>query len=248
MKSAGPDQAGNDIERAGVKDPGDRPGVAPPPSPPPAHPGAYRGPTALSRHLRNLISGAVALSVLVTALHLVLVFLHVAPGNLVSQRYERQINSWVFPLFEQNWRLFAPNPESVDRQISVRTRHISPEGDAVVSRWFDLTALDNEAVRHHIAPSHTAQNTLRRAWTSYVEMHGTSDESHSERALMMREYLRNIAAGRVAAERGGAFRALQLRVVTRPIPGPAGPDGAPSARRTAETRTLPWWKVENNAR
>ncbi|EST39362.1 hypothetical protein N566_02360 [Streptomycetaceae bacterium MP113-05] len=188
-----------------------------------------------------------ALSLLVTLLHLVLVFFHVAPASLVSQRYERQINSWVYPLFEQNWRLFAPNPESVSRQISVRTRNTSSNGDPVVSRWFDLTALDNEAVRHHIAPSHTAQNTLRRAWNAYLEMHGTSDESPSERALMMRNYLRNIAAGRISAERGGAFQALQLRVVTRPIPGPTRP-GTQPAPQTAETRKLPWWKVESDAR
>lgn len=39
--------------------------------------------------------------------HAALVFLHVAPSNSVSQRYARQINAWVYPLFEQNWRLFA---------------------------------------------------------------------------------------------------------------------------------------------
>ncbi|WP_407564995.1 DUF5819 family protein [Streptomyces sp. 184] len=194
-----------------------------------------------------MVTGMVALALVMTIAHLALVFLHVAPSNPLSQRYEKQIHSWVYPLFEQNWRLFAPNPESVDRQISVRTRHTTADGESQTSPWFDLTALDNAAVRHHIAPSHTAQNTLRRAWTAYVEMHGNTDESHSERAVMMKQYLRNVAAQRVSAARGGDFEALQMRVVTQPITGPARANGSRPQPQPAETRNLPWWKVERDA-
>ena len=85
---------------------------------------------------------------------------------------------------------------------------------------------------------------LRRAWTSYLETHGSDDRSHSERALMIQKYLRNIAADRVAAQRHSTFESIQLRVITRPI---AAPGAARSAAGTApaspgETRYLPWWK------
>ncbi|MGW0429178.1 DUF5819 family protein [Streptomyces sp. NPDC002990] len=32
-----------------------------------------------------------------------------APASTVSQRYRRHIDAWVYPLFEQNWKLFAPH-------------------------------------------------------------------------------------------------------------------------------------------
>ena len=98
-------------------------------------------------------------------------------------------------------------PESVTRQILARTMHTSPDGTQQVSDWFDLTAVDESAVEHNFFPSHTAQNMLRRAWTSYLELHGSDDRSNSERALMIQKYLRNITINRVAEHRDGAFEA-----------------------------------------
>jgi hypothetical protein len=122
--------------------------------------------------------------------------------------------------------------------------HTTPDGTQQVSDWFDLTAVDNSAVEHNFFPSHTTQNMLRRAWTSYLESHGSDDRSHSQRALMMQKYLRNIAVDRVAAQRHSTFESIQLQVITRPI---AAPDTAGSAGRIAlppmETRYLPWWKA-----
>ena len=193
--------------------------------------------------LRSAVSAAVALCLAMSIVHVLMVFLHVAPPNQISQRYNKQINAWIYPLFEQNWRLFAPDPEAVNRQISARTRRVLSDGTSRVSGWFDMTAVDDSAIRHSVFPSHTAQNMLRRAWTAYVETHGADDRSGSERALMMQEYLRNIAVERVATHRGKAFDAIQLRVITRPVapaavrsppPGPVG------------TRYLPWWKVAQN--
>ncbi|WP_308013286.1 DUF5819 family protein [Streptomyces beigongshangae] len=197
-------------------------------------------------------TGATVVLCLATALlHVFLVFLHVAPPNPLSRQYSRQIDAWVLPLFEQNWRLFAPDPESVNRQISARTAHTTPDGRVQVSGWFDLSALDNSAVKHHVFPSHSAQNALRRAWSSYLETHGGDDRPHSQRALMMQHYLTNIAADRITAHRDGTFESVQLRVITTPIaapvfapaPAPAGPGSATDAPKSAETRYLPWWKV-----
>ncbi|MCT9075179.1 DUF5819 family protein [Streptomyces fulvoviolaceus] len=199
--------------------------------------------------LRAGTSAAVVLCLATALVHVLLVFLHVAPPNPLSQQYSRQVNAWIFPLFEQNWRLFAPDPESVNRQISARTMHTAPDGTVRVSGWFDLTAVDNSAVKHNAFPSHTAQNMLRRAWSSYLETHGGDDQPRSERALMVQRYLTNIAADRIADRRGGTFESVQLRVITVPVAAPAGgsgPDASATAPKPAETRYLPWWKVASH--
>lgn len=195
-----------------------------------------------ARALKAVVCTAVALCLAASVVHVVLVFLHVAPANPVSRRYSPVINSWVYPYFEQNWRLFAPDPESVNRQILARTARTDPDGSVHVSPWFDLTAVDTSAVAHQPFPSHTAQNMLRRAWASYVDSHGGDDKAHSQRALMMQKYLGNIAADRAAAHDGRAFDFIQLRVVTRPVaaPGTAAGDRPPTP---VENRLLPWWKV-----
>ncbi|MFD3539135.1 DUF5819 family protein [Streptomyces sp. NPDC058662] len=195
------------------------------------------------RALKAGLHTAVVLCLVTTLVHVVMVFLHVAPSNPVSKRYGPQVNGWVYPLFEQNWRLFAPDPDSFNRQILARTAHTDSNGSVRVSPWFDLAAVDNSAVEHNVFPSHTAQNLLRRAWSSYVDTHGGSDTARSERAVMLQKYLRNIAADRVAAHNdGGTFDFIQLRVVTLPVaaPGTAGGNHPPTP---TENRTMPWWKV-----
>jgi hypothetical protein len=199
--------------------------------------------------LKAGVRAAVVVCLATALVHVLLVFLHVAPPNPVSRQYSRQINAWVYPLFEQNWRLFAPDPESVNRQISARTLYTAPDGSTRVTGWFDLTAVDNAAVRHNPFPSHTSQNMLRRAWSSYLDTHGGDDQPRSQRALMMQQYLANIAADRLAARSGGTVERVQLRVVTVPIAAPAaafGADPGAAAPKPAETRNLPWWKVDSH--
>lgn len=92
-------------------DKGENPAPPPgrPPSPPP---GPSRGIAGLSFPYQVVAALALAVVALVAVVHVAMVFLHVAPDNTVSKRYGEQVGDWVFPEFEQNWKLFAPNPSS----------------------------------------------------------------------------------------------------------------------------------------
>jgi hypothetical protein len=207
-------------------------------------PGAPPGYSSLPRPLRAVVGTTAGLLVAAALVHVVMVFLYVAPSNEVSQRYSSQINMWIYPLFEQNWRLFAPDPQSATWQISARTIRTAINGTPQVSGWFDLTAVDDSAINHNPYPSRTSQNMLRRAWDAYTASHGNDDQPHSPRALMLQTYLRDIAADRLAAHRPGTFQAIQLRVTTRPIAAPAAPGSPrPNPPTPTDTRYLPWWKV-----
>jgi len=208
-------------------------------------PGGPPGYSALPRPLRASVGLTAMLLVAVALVHVVMVFLYVAPSNEVSQRYSSQINAWIYPLFEQNWRLFAPDPQSATQQISARTFHVSAGGTREVSGWFDLTAVDDAAISHNAFPSHTSQNMLRRAWDAYAAWHGNDDQPSSERAAMLQKYLRNIAVDRVSAHRHGTFEDIELRVITRPIAA-ASSGPRPNAPAPIETRYLPWWKVTSD--
>jgi hypothetical protein len=225
----------------------DRPGAGPPAQNGGRKPLAFQGlsepPVALMAGVRV----AVVLCLVTALVHVLLVFLQVVPPNPISRQYSRQVEAWVFPWFEQDWRLFAPDPEMVNRQISARTMHTAADGTVQVSGWFDLTAIDKAAVKHDAFPSHTAQNMLRRAWSSYLDTHGGDDQPRSQRALMIQQYLRNIAADRVAAHRHDPFESIELRVITLPIAAAGGPRPGVAAPKPADTRYLPWWKVAPHA-
>lgn len=197
----------------------------------------------LSKPVELAVAAMVALFLTTAVVHVAMVFLYVAPSNTVSLTYKRQTDAWIYPYFEQDWRLFAPNPQSAREQISVRTSTVAPDGSARLSGWIDLTAMDDAAVRHNVFPSHTAQNMLRRAWAAYANAQGPDGQPPSQRALILQEYLRNIAVQR-AAHGDATFSAIQLRVVTTPIEEPslqASPNHP--AANTSSTRYLPWWKV-----
>ena len=57
------------------------------------------------------------------------VFLHVAPSNAVSQRYQQQVDGIVFPELEQNWKLFAPNPLQQNIAVQVRAQVRTADGE-----------------------------------------------------------------------------------------------------------------------
>ncbi|WP_149180482.1 DUF5819 family protein [Streptomyces sp. TRM49041] len=218
--------------------------IAPPPETEPVS-GGGASPPSLSLPAELTVAFATVLCVLAALTHVCLVFLYVAPSNTVSQRYGKQIDAWIYPYFEQNWQLFAPNPESVRWRISARSAAVAPDGSRQVGEWLDLTAVDAAAVRHTPFPSHTAQNMLRRAWAVYDQ------QSTSERGRMLQEYLANIAAERLAvAGTQPRFEAVQLRVVRTPIapPGSSAPTNVSSGGALSSARYLPWWQVDSHDR
>ena len=193
--------------------------------------------------LRLAMGTVVALCLAVTLTHVTLVFLHVAPANPVSERLSKPIDAWVYPLFEQNWLLFAPNPESSNTQILARTGWQTAAGDDQVSSWYDISEMDKADTTHNPFPSHTTQNMLRRAWSAYLGSHGDDDVSYDDWSLLRQKYLRNLAAQRVTAHSPQPFQVIQLKVVTRPI-APMNPDDADQT--DPYTRVLPWWNVTSD--
>src|SRR5688572_19547188 len=50
--------------------------------------------------LRAAAGVVVAVCLMASLVHVLFVFLHVAPSNEVSRRYSAQINAWIYPFFE----------------------------------------------------------------------------------------------------------------------------------------------------
>jgi hypothetical protein len=172
----------------------------------------------------------------VAAVHLAATFLYNAPANQVSQRYSKQVDAWMDPLFQQNWRLFAPNPLSENVAVQVRAS-VSPSGRT--TGWFDLSALDQQAEAGNPAPGHVQQNGLRNAWFEWAGSHDANGNPTSAEADTMQAYLLNLVVGRLQPLAGGTIGSVQIRAVTTLIPGP----GRTPAQVAPQVRTLDWWTV-----
>ncbi|MEU9731007.1 DUF5819 family protein [Streptomyces sp. NPDC048002] len=222
------------------------PEPAPPPEPvPPPEPAPRTGVAALS--LGHQIAAAVALAVVAVAVcvHLGMVFLHVAPSNTVSKKHGSVISDWIYPEFEQNWKLFAPNPLQQNIAVQARAEVRTADGGIRTTGWYDLSARDGEAIDGNLVPSHTQQNELRRAWDFLVATHDSDNRAVGERGLLSEAYLRRIVAMRLdregAAGAGGVVERVQVRSRTTHVQPPEW-TGERSPTEPAY-RELPWWEL-----
>ncbi|MFJ1753672.1 DUF5819 family protein [Kitasatospora sp. NPDC088134] len=169
-------------------------------------------------------------------------FLNVAPENAVSREYRARIDAVVYPEFEQNWKLFAPDPLQRNVTVDARVQTIAEDGRITTRDWQGLTARDLAAIRHDPAPSHADQNLLRRAWDFYESTHGDGDAPSpaGSRGRLAEQYLKRIALQRIGPG-GERVLQVQLRVGTATVAPPAW--SAEQVDTAAHLRELPWWPV-----
>ncbi|NGO15586.1 hypothetical protein G5C60_50455, partial [Streptomyces sp. HC44] len=197
--------------------------------------------------LRYQIAAALALAVVAVAacVHLGMVFLHVAPSNTVTKQHGRAIDEWVYPEFEQNWKLFAPNPLQQNIAVQVRAEVRTADGGIETTRWYDLSALDGAAIDGNLLPSHTQQNELRRAWDFYVATHDNENRPGGMRGTLSERYLRRIVVLRLDREqaggRGAVVHQVQVRSRTTNVRPPEWSTEQVSDKPVI--RELPWWRV-----
>lgn len=224
--------------------PAQQPAHLPPPLPPPA-PDPPVGVAALSLPYQVGAALAVAVVAVAALVHLGMVFLHVAPSNTVTKQHGKAIDEWIYPEFEQNWKLFAPNPLQQNIQVQVRADIRTAAGATRTTGWYDLSAEDGAAIDSNLLPSHTEQNELRRAWDFLTATHDAANKAIGVRGTLAETYLRRIVVLRLgrddAAGAGGTVQRVQVRSVTTNVPPPEWSDEQVST--TPQYRTLPWWTV-----
>ncbi|MEV5509205.1 DUF5819 family protein [Streptomyces orinoci] len=188
------------------------------------------------------MAGGGALVALATAVHLVMVFFHVAPPNTVSRQHARAISQYVLPEYEQNWKLFAPNPLQQNISVQVRPKLRGPDGRVITGDWIDLSAQDGAAIRHNPFPSHTQQNQLRRAWDFYSNSHDQQEHPLGLRGRLSEAYLRRLVIARIGTMRDGrTVDQVQLRLVSTPVGPP--PFSGQHSDTTPSYRELAWWLI-----
>ncbi|CAL9470851.1 hypothetical protein SUDANB58_02848 [Streptomyces sp. enrichment culture] len=224
--------------RQGPDGPGGRPSAGKPAT-------ASAGVGALSPRYRAVAACALVVVAMTVCVHLGMLFLHVAPPNTVSKRHGDAVDEWIYPEFEQNWKLFAPDPLQQNVAVQVRAEVRTADGEVRRTGWYDLSAEDGRAVAGNPLPSHTRQNMLRRAWDLYLATHDSGDRPTGPRGVPAETYLRRIAVLRLERNDvpgpGGALRRVQFRSLTTGVPPPAWSGEKVSTE--PDRRVLPWWRV-----
>ncbi|MFC9621394.1 DUF5819 family protein [Streptomyces sp. NPDC056930] len=189
------------------------------------------------------IVAAIALSViaLVACVQLAMVFLHVAPSNTLTKQHGKAVDDWIYPEFEQNWKLFAPNPLQQNVAIHVRAEIVGADGRRTTP-WMSLSSEDGQAIRGNLLPSHVHQNELRRAWDFYLGSHDNENRANGLRGEASERYIRRIAMRRLGEhDYGGTVERIQIRSEVRSVGAPGWSEEKISTKPSY--RVLPWWTV-----
>ncbi|MCX5388331.1 DUF5819 family protein [Streptomyces sp. NBC_00083] len=204
--------------------------------------GPSQGIAGLPLRYQVVAAVGLALVAVIACVHIGMVFLHVAPSNTVSKQYGTAVDDWIYPEFEQNWKLFAPNPLQQNIDVQGRAEIKLPDGSTKTTDWIDFSAQDGAAIRHNPLPSHTEQNELRRGWDFFVGSHTDDNKPNGLRGELSEQYLRRIVMLRLGAHRdGGTVDRIQLRSMTTSVKGPSWSDEKTDTRPSY--RVIPWWTV-----
>ncbi|MEW1723645.1 DUF5819 family protein [Streptomyces sp. NPDC093109] len=226
--------------RAGAPRAGSRqPGTPPPGTPPPGS-----GIVGLSFPYQVAASTALAVIAVLACVHVAMVFLHVAPSNTITKEHGKAVDAWVYPEFEQNWKLFAPNPLQQNIAVQARAEVESADGarTRTTTEWIDLSAEDGRAIRHNPLPSHVDQNELRRGWDFFVGSHDSQNRPNGLRGKLSEQYIRRIVMLRLEDRAlGGTVTRIQLRSATTAVGSPVWSKEKVSTRPSY--RVYPWWTV-----
>lgn len=189
------------------------------------------------------VVAAIALAVMgvLACGHIAVIFLHVAPSNTLTKQHGAVVDDWVYPEFEQNWKLFAPNPLQQNVAVQVRAE-VAGDGGRSTTRWIDLSREDGAAIRGNVLPSHVDQNELRRAWDFFTGSHDSENRSNGLRGDLSERYIRRIVMLRLADhDLGGKVERIQVRSDVRSLGAPSWSDEKIST--DPDYRLLPWWTV-----
>ncbi|MCQ4083217.1 DUF5819 family protein [Streptomyces sp. RB6PN25] len=202
--------------------------------------------TSVSLTSRIVIALTVAAVIVGAAFHLGMVFLSIAPSNTLSQQYSTTINDYVYPEFEQNWKLFAPNPLQENDDVQARAEVLMPDGTSTTTGWVDLTALDQAQIVHNPFPSHTQQNELRRAWSFYTDSHDSQGHPVGLRGTLAQEYVLRIVAHRFGPHlNGGTVQRIQVRSADTPVGSPPWSGDSNGTSTATSYQPQPWWNVSS---
>ncbi|MER6114540.1 DUF5819 family protein [Streptomyces sp. NPDC001743] len=189
------------------------------------------------------VVAAVALSVIgmLGCVQLAMVFLHVAPANTLTKQHGEAVDEWIYPEFEQNWKLFAPNPLQQNIAVHVRAE-ISGADKRRTTPWMSLSGEDGKAIRGNLLPSHVQQNELRRGWDFYLGSHDSRNRPNGLRGRLSEQYIRRIVMLRLSEhDYGGDVLRIQVRSEIRSVAAPAWSGETISTKPSY--RVLPWWTV-----
>lgn len=115
---------------------------------------------------------ASAVALLVAAVHIALTAVYNVPSSDVKYGAlpGRVADAYIRPYFVQDYRIFAPDPASSDRNLWVRAWVQTPGGERVETAWVDVTAVELAEPYRRVLRKQLAVIGAEQLMTSYGKL------------------------------------------------------------------------------
>lgn len=101
------------------------------------------------RAVRIVRTATVAAVGVLAAWHIAATFLYATPATPLREAIpEPALSAYNYPMFDQNWSVFAPDPISADYGIAVRAA-VMRDGELVNTEWVDAAKTELKQLRHN---------------------------------------------------------------------------------------------------
>ncbi|WP_449062647.1 DUF5819 family protein [Planomonospora algeriensis] len=124
------------------------------------------------RFRRTIVALAVTIAGTLFTAHAAMTFLFVSPDNYLGIAGRSLVESYMRPVFGQNWQLFSPDPVESDMGMLVRANLAGPSGKKSQTQFLDVTSLNLDKVLHSPVPDRTARmaSTILTLYTQQVSV------------------------------------------------------------------------------
>ena len=122
----------------------------------------------------------------------------------LSKQHGRAVDDWIYPEFEQNWKLFAPNPLQQNIAVQARAEVARPGRRHRDHRLDDLSAQDGAAIAATRCPATPSRTSCAAAWDFYIDTHDDENRPNGLRGELSERYIR--ASSMLPSRRASAGR------------------------------------------
>lgn len=187
--------------------------------------------------------------------HFVMTFLYVAPRNLISARADKIVTSYMLPYFDQDWRLFAPDPAKTDPHMLVRAKVVDIRHQERITSWLDITDSELTRVRGHLFPDRVSRLSAKVAGSlsEAAEQHAQLISDRQQQPVSFQESPREkldeafahvLATRAASAHWGEGVAEVQIRLLGHIPPPPPFSAAQDAGYPEVIQHDLPWWLAE----
>ncbi|SFS30615.1 DUF5819 family protein [Marininema halotolerans] len=160
-----------------------------------------------------LLRSWIGLLMVIFIFHFAITAFYLTPDNGMKTKWWDPLQRYMDPLFSQNWKLFAPNPVSQNKDLWVKVRWVTQDGTTKEGEWKNIT---RPLFKKKQGERLSSEGRVIRYLHAGMRYYESKDETEQKKGEWM---LRRAASTAIAShDPDKKVRGIKVRIVTNTFP------------------------------